>query len=148
VEVDEKKAYEKFMTAAALQMTKRPYRVFEGQTYFALGYCCENGRGTEKDYRRALNWYKEAREHKVTKADAKFLELLALTTATETQKMQKTTSVLSRAQALERLDVKEGASKEVMRAAYMRLIKQMHPDKGGSNFFTKQLNEVRDVLNL
>jgi hypothetical protein len=31
-------------------------------------------------------------------------------------------------------------------AAHNRLMKRVHPDAGGSNFFAKQLNAARDVL--
>jgi hypothetical protein len=30
--------------------------------------------------------------------------------------------------------------------AYNRLMKQVHPDVGGTNFFAKQLNEARETL--
>jgi hypothetical protein len=53
---------------------------------------------------------------------------------------------MSRSQALEILDLQEGASKEDMRAAYKRLMLQVHPDKGGSTHFAKQLNEARRML--
>ena len=53
---------------------------------------------------------------------------------------------MSAAQALEILGLKAGASEEEIRAAYSRLMKRVHPDVGGSDFFAKQLNDARDVL--
>jgi len=53
---------------------------------------------------------------------------------------------LSVAQALGILGLKEGATEQQIRAAYNRLMKRVHPDVGGSNFFAKQLNEARETL--
>ena len=53
---------------------------------------------------------------------------------------------LSVSEALELLELTDQATKAEMRSAYMRLMQQVHPDKGGSNFFAKQLNEAREVL--
>lgn len=53
---------------------------------------------------------------------------------------------LTVAQALEILELKDGASEQEIRAAYNRLMQRVHPDAGGSNFFAKQLNVARDVL--
>lgn len=49
-------------------------------------------------------------------------------------------------QALEILELQEGATKEQVNAAWKRLMNQVHPDKGGSTFFAKQVNEAREVL--
>jgi hypothetical protein len=48
--------------------------------------------------------------------------------------------------AREILGLKAGASEGEIRAAYSRLMKRVHPDLGGSDFFAKQLNDARDVL--
>ena len=53
---------------------------------------------------------------------------------------------MSAAQALEILGLKAGATEQEIRAAYNRLMKRVHPDVGGSDFFAKQLNDARDVL--
>ena len=53
---------------------------------------------------------------------------------------------MSTAQAHEVLGLKAGATEEEIRAAYNRLMKRVHPDRGGSDFFAKQLNAARDVL--
>jgi type IV secretion system protein VirD4 len=49
-------------------------------------------------------------------------------------------------EALEILGLKAGATDQEIRAAYKRLITRVHPDTGGSEFFSKQLNAARDVL--
>jgi curved DNA-binding protein CbpA len=53
---------------------------------------------------------------------------------------------MTAAQALEILGLKAGATEQEVRAAYSRLMKCVHPDVGGSDFFAKQLNYARDVL--
>jgi hypothetical protein len=55
-------------------------------------------------------------------------------------------SGMTRAEALEILDLKEGATDADIDAAYKRLMMQVHPDRGGSTFFAKQLNEARKVM--
>jgi curved DNA-binding protein CbpA len=53
---------------------------------------------------------------------------------------------MSVAQALEILGINAGATEQDIRAAYNRLMKRVHPDVGGSAYFSKQLNAARDVL--
>ena len=53
---------------------------------------------------------------------------------------------MSRAECLKILDLEEGANKREINAAYKRLIQQCHPDKGGSTYLTKKINEARDIL--
>ena len=65
------------------------------------------------------------------------------------QREQRTRSAnggMSRAEALEILDLTEGVTEQEIGAAHTRLIKQFHPDTGGSAFFAKKLNTARDVL--
>lgn len=53
---------------------------------------------------------------------------------------------MTRAQAAEILGVDENASKKDINENYQRLMKQVHPDKGGNSYFASQLNEARNVL--
>ena len=52
---------------------------------------------------------------------------------------------LSAAQALEILGLKAGATEQEIRAAYIHLMKRVHPDFGESNFFATQPNEVTQL---
>ncbi len=49
-------------------------------------------------------------------------------------------------EALEVLGLKPGATEREIRAAHRRLLKSVHPDHGGSDWLTRQINEARDVL--
>jgi DnaJ homolog subfamily C member 19 len=53
---------------------------------------------------------------------------------------------MSRSEALSVLGLREGASKDEIRAAHRRLIQQTHPDKGGTNYLAAKINEAKDVL--
>ena len=53
---------------------------------------------------------------------------------------------MTQEKAYEVLGLRPGASEGEIRAAHRRLMKQMHPDHGGSAFLAAQLNEARDVL--
>lgn len=53
---------------------------------------------------------------------------------------------MSEAEAREILEVGEAASRAEILSAYKRLMGKVHPDRGGSNFFAKQLNAARAVL--
>jgi curved DNA-binding protein CbpA len=53
---------------------------------------------------------------------------------------------MTRARAFEILELSENATRDQVVDAYTRLMKQVHPDKGGSTYFAKQFNEAREVL--
>ena len=53
---------------------------------------------------------------------------------------------MSRREALNVLGLREGASKDEIRAAHRHLIQQTHPDKGGTNYLAAKINEAKDVL--
>lgn len=55
-------------------------------------------------------------------------------------------SGLSAREARDILGVEEGASPEQIQAAYGRLIRMAHPDKGGTAGLAAQLNAARDRL--
>jgi hypothetical protein len=44
------------------------------------------------------------------------------------------------------LGLQPGADEAEIREAYHRLMKQLHPDRGGTDYFAAQLNRARDVL--
>lgn len=53
---------------------------------------------------------------------------------------------MSAAEARRILGVEEGASREEIQAAYTRLMRMAHPDKGGTAGLAAQLNAARDRL--
>ena len=53
---------------------------------------------------------------------------------------------MTRAEALEVLGLKEGASPDEIRAAHRRLMRAAHPDQGGSDWLAARINQARDVL--
>ena len=55
-------------------------------------------------------------------------------------------AAMSRAEALKVLGLKEGAKKDEIKAAHHRLMAQVHPDVGGSDYLAQQINQAKDVL--
>lgn len=53
---------------------------------------------------------------------------------------------MSRAEALAVLGLKEGATADEVRAAHRRLMKEFHPDRGGSDYIAAKINQAKDVL--
>lgn len=53
---------------------------------------------------------------------------------------------MSRAEALAVLGLKEGATPDQIRAAHRRLMKEFHPDHGGSDYLAAKINQAKDVL--
>ena len=44
------------------------------------------------------------------------------------------------------LGLQPGADAEAIKAAHHRLMKQLHPDHGGTDYFAAKINRARDVL--
>ena len=53
---------------------------------------------------------------------------------------------MSRAEALDVLGLKPGASQDDIHAAHRRLMRMAHPDTGGSDWLASRINQARDVL--
>lgn len=53
---------------------------------------------------------------------------------------------MSKAEALEVLGLKPGATKEQIIQAHRALISKLHPDKGGSNYLSAQINLAKKAL--
>ncbi|CAI27302.1 Putative Related to chaperon protein dnaJ [Ehrlichia ruminantium str. Gardel] len=60
--------------------------------------------------------------------------------------IKSTGSKLSRQEALEILGLQNGVTHEQINAAYHKLMKSIHPDRGGSPYLAQKLNEARDTL--
>ena len=55
-------------------------------------------------------------------------------------------SRMSRAEALAVLGLAEGATEADIREAWLRMMRAVHPDSGGSDFLATQVNQAKDVL--
>lgn len=53
---------------------------------------------------------------------------------------------MSRNEALQVLGLPESATRDEITAEYRRLMKQLHPDRGGTDYLAAQVNEARRVL--
>ena len=53
---------------------------------------------------------------------------------------------MSEDEALAVLGLDAGAGPAEVRAAYRKLIAQLHPDKGGTDYLAAKINEARDLL--
>ncbi|MEQ9814104.1 MAG: DnaJ domain-containing protein [Azospirillaceae bacterium] len=56
------------------------------------------------------------------------------------------TSAMTEAEAWQILGLEPGASAGEIKSAHRRLMRQFHPDQGGSAYFAAKLNQARDLL--
>jgi len=66
--------------------------------------------------------------------------------ATGEKARRRSISQMSRAEALDILGLSGSPTAEEIRQAYNRLIKKNHPDQGGSDFLSAQINQAKDLL--
>ena len=59
---------------------------------------------------------------------------------------QASTGAMSRDEAFSVLGLKSGASSEDIKNAHRRLMKEFHPDRGGSDYLAAKINQAKDVL--
>ena len=51
-----------------------------------------------------------------------------------------------KSEAYDLLGLKPGASEDEIKAAHKRLMKDFHPDKGGTDYLAAKINQAKDVL--
>ena len=56
------------------------------------------------------------------------------------------TGAMSRDEALSVLGLKTGATSEDIKNAHRRLMKDFHPDRGGSDYLAAKINQAKDIL--
>lgn len=54
--------------------------------------------------------------------------------------------LMSEEEALSVLGLQAGADAEAIRAAHRKLISQLHPDRGGTDYLAAKINDARDYL--
>jgi hypothetical protein len=59
---------------------------------------------------------------------------------------QSGTGAMSRDEALAVLGLKAGATSEDIKNAHRRLMKDFHPDRGGSDYLAAKINQAKDIL--
>ena len=66
--------------------------------------------------------------------------------AGQDQRPRQNGGAMTREEACRVLGLQAGVTEEQIRAAHRRLMKQLHPDHGGSDYLASKINEAKDVL--
>ena len=64
----------------------------------------------------------------------------------EKQTSQASSGAMTRKEALAILGLKDNPAVEDIRSAHRRLMKEFHPDHGGSDYLAAKINEAKDLL--
>jgi hypothetical protein len=59
---------------------------------------------------------------------------------------RRSSTAMTKDEALAVLGIKNGVSNDEIRTAHRRLMKQFHPDHGGSDYLAAKINQAKDVL--
>jgi DnaJ-domain-containing protein 1 len=59
---------------------------------------------------------------------------------------QSNSGTMSRDEALAVLGLKAGSTNDDIRNAHRRLMKDFHPDRGGSDYLAAKINQAKDIL--
>jgi len=115
-----------------------------------LGYCYEKGQGVTQDKALAASWYRAAAARGHPNAIRNLADLEA------EERRNNHASEEARARATEqrgtpewarmKLGVGPQATEQEIKAAHLRLIGLLHPDRGGFNADAADLNDARRVL--
>jgi hypothetical protein len=64
----------------------------------------------------------------------------------KTSNSRKPLAPFSKNEAYDLLGLRPGASEDDIKAAHKRLMKDFHPDKGGTDYLAAKINQAKDVL--
>ena len=104
------------------------------------------GLGVSKNISLAKHWFRLAAAQDLKEAIDALAELGDEAEQDGARMRDPSSGSMGRKQALEVLELKQGATRAEIQEAHRRLIVKIHPDHGGSTFFAKLLNQAKEVL--